>query len=52
MFKKYFKPKSVTWWAGVGLLVKAVATSVIEQRIDVQGFMEAAAVIGVRGAIK
>ena len=49
---KYFKPKSLTWWSGVALLIKAVAYSIIEQNIDVAGIAEGLAVIGFRSAIK
>ena len=49
--KKYIKPTSVTWWSVVALLMKAVATSVIEKRLDFEGLAEALALIGLRGAI-
>ncbi len=49
--KKYVRPNSVSWWSGIGLLLVAVATSIIEKRIDYEGFVQATAIIGIRGAI-
>lgn len=42
---KYFKPKSLTWWAAVSLLVHAVLTK------DVGQALEALAGIGLRGKL-
>jgi len=49
---KYFKPKSVSWWAGVSILVKAIAQSIIEKSIDVEGISQGLGIIGIRGAFK
>lgn len=49
---KYIKFHSVTWWAGIALLIKATATTIIEKSIDVQGFAEGLGLIGIRGAIR
>lgn len=43
---KYIKPKSVTWWASVALLVHGVLTK------DAQEIMEGLAGIGLRGALR
>ena len=48
---KYFKPKSVTFWSGIALLIKAVAQSIIEKNVDFAGIAEGLAVIGIRAAI-
>lgn len=48
---KYFKPKSVTFWAGITLLIQGIATSVIEKRIDIVTISEGMAAIGIRAAI-
>ena len=49
---KYFRPKSLTFWAGVSMLIKAIATSTIEKRVDFEGFIQAFGAIGIRAAIK
>lgn len=43
---KYFKPKSVTWWAALALLAHAILTK------DIAQGLEAVGAIGFRGAIR
>lgn len=46
MFDKYIKPKSLTWWAGVGLVAFGAITK--QPEILTTGL----GLIGMRGAIK
>lgn len=45
MFRKYFKPKSITWWSALGLIGYGIVTH------DLQSVLAGLAGIGVRGAI-
>ena len=49
---KYFKPKSVTWWSGIGLLITGIATSIIEKKLDMVTITQGLGLIGVRAAIR
>lgn len=44
-FKKYFKPKSLTWWSAIGLLGYGIVN------FDTQSILSGLAGIGIRGAI-
>jgi len=51
--KKYFKPKSMTWWAGIALaLVQVVRAAGIEVPEGINEIIIGVGAIGVRGAIK
>jgi hypothetical protein len=43
---KYFKPRSVTWWAALALLAHGILTK------DLQQIFEGLGGIGLRGAIR
>lgn len=48
---KYINPKSMTFWAGLGLLLTGVATSFAEKRLDMVTISEGLAAIGLRQAL-
>jgi hypothetical protein len=48
---KYFKPKSLTWWAAVGLAIIGVVESIQTKSLSPR-LIEAAGAIGLRGAIQ
>ncbi len=48
---KYFKPRSLTWWAGLGLVIIGVTESVATKSISTT-LIEGLAAIGFRGALK
>jgi hypothetical protein len=47
---KYFKPTSVTWWGGVGLLILGIVESYQTKSLSPK-LGEALVAIGLRGAI-
>lgn len=52
---KYFQPKSVTWLAGLGLIITGVSKCLAEGGISVEGIAligEGLGLIGIRGALK
>ncbi len=48
---KYFKPKSLTWWAGIGLIIVGVTESIATKSISTT-LIEGLTAIGLRGALK
>jgi len=51
--KKYFKPKSVTWWAGIALAAVQVVRAIgIEVPQGIDEIIIGVGAIGVRGALQ